>query len=509
MSGTGRLVVVGDALLDRDVDGAADRTCPGAPALVLSEESSLERPGGAGWAALLAAGGDLEVVLVAGVADDGAGARLHRLLSAAGVTVVPLPVRGPTAEKIRLRAGGQVLLRLDRGGDGHVPGPPPAAALAAVRSASAVLVSDYGRGATRQPQLRAALAGTAAPVIWDPHPRGAPAVPGTRLVTPNEPELTALTGRPAVPRAERGRWLAAVAAAAQQLRRRWRTGAVAVTLARDGALLCHAGSTPLVVPVAAPAEGDGCGAGDSFAAAAAGAVARGALVSEAVEAAVASASAYVAGGGPAGVAGAAGAGRSAARAGTAAAGAAGAGGPAAAGAGDPGDVVARVRERGGTVVATGGCFDLLHAGHVATLQAARAFGDCLVVCVNSDRSVARLKGPDRPLLPQEDRVRLLSALRCVDAVVVFDETTPEAVLSRLRPDLWVKGGDYADGTATEPELPEAELLRTWGGQAVVVPFLDGRSTSDLIAAARSGRSRTGAGGGSGPPEDYSRARRGA
>ncbi|HEY8453671.1 MAG TPA: PfkB family carbohydrate kinase [Natronosporangium sp.] len=508
MSGTGRLVVVGDALLDRDVDGAADRTCPGAPALVLAEESSVERPGGAGLAALLAAGGDLEVVLVAGVADDAAGARLHRLLSAGGVTVVPLPVRGPTAEKIRLRAGGQLLLRLDRGGDGHVPGPPPAAALEAIHAASAVLVSDYGRGVTRQPQLRAALAGTAAPVVWDPHPRGAPAVPGTRLVTPNEPELAALTGRPAVPRAERGRWLAAVAGAAQQLRRRWRTGAVAVTLARDGALLCHAGSTPLVVPVPEPAEGDGCGAGDSFAAAAAGAIARGALVSEAVEAAVASASAYVAAGGPACLAGPPGAaGRAGGAAGAVGAGAGAAGGVA--GAGDPGEVVARVRERGGTVVATGGCFDLLHAGHVATLQAARALGDCLVVCVNSDRSVARLKGPDRPLVPQEDRVRLLSALRCVDAVVVFDETTPEAVLSRLRPDLWVKGGDYADGTAAESELPEAELLRTWGGQAVVVPFLDGRSTSDLIAAARSGRSRTGAGGGSGPPEDYSRARRGA
>ncbi|MBX6357764.1 MAG: adenylyltransferase/cytidyltransferase family protein, partial [Micromonosporaceae bacterium] len=152
-------------------------------------------------------------------------------------------------------------------------------------------------------------------------------------------------------------------------------------------------------------------------------------------------------------------------------------------------VVARVRARGGTVVATGGCFDLLHAGHVATLQAARGLGDCLVVCLNSDASVAALKGPGRPLVNQADRARLLAALGCVDAVVVFNEQTPHAVLSWLRPDVWVKGGDYADGGV--PSLPEAELVRRWGGQTVVVPYLAGRSTSQLVAAARSRDGRAG------------------
>jgi D-beta-D-heptose 7-phosphate kinase/D-beta-D-heptose 1-phosphate adenosyltransferase len=132
-------------------------------------------------------------------------------------------------------------------------------------------------------------------------------------------------------------------------------------------------------------------------------------------------------------------------------------------------------------VATGGCFDLLHAGHVATLQAARRLGDCLVVCLNSDAGVRRLKGEDRPVVPQADRVRLLEALGCVDAVVVFDEPTPEAVLAWLRPDVWVKGGDYADGG---PALPEAELVRRWGGQTVIVPYLDGRSTTSLISTVR-------------------------
>ena len=139
--------------------------------------------------------------------------------------------------------------------------------------------------------------------------------------------------------------------------------------------------------------------------------------------------------------------------------------------------IAEVRAAGGTVVATGGCFDLLHAGHARTLAAARGLGDLLIVCLNSDDSVRRLKGRGRPIVQQEDRVELLEALECVDAVVVFDEDTPEAVLAELRPDLWVKGGDYDMDT-----LPEARLLRSWGGQAVTVPLHPARSTSLLAEA---------------------------
>ena len=138
-------------------------------------------------------------------------------------------------------------------------------------------------------------------------------------------------------------------------------------------------------------------------------------------------------------------------------------------------LLARIRSTGGTVVATGGCFDLLHAGHVATLRAARGLGDCLVVCVNSDDSVRRLKGPSRPLVTAADRARVLEALEFVDAVVVFDEDTPSAVLEQLRPDVWAKGGDYAGA-----DLPEAAVLQRWGGQAVVLPYLDGHSTTALV-----------------------------
>jgi rfaE bifunctional protein nucleotidyltransferase chain/domain len=143
------------------------------------------------------------------------------------------------------------------------------------------------------------------------------------------------------------------------------------------------------------------------------------------------------------------------------------------------ELVTSVHARRGTVVATGGCFDLLHAGHVATLNAARALGDCLIVCINSDASVRRRKGPDRPLQSVADRRRVLEGLRAVDAVLVFDEDTPRQVLPMIRPDIWVKGGDYAGA-----ELPETDLLRSWGGEVVTVPYLPGRSTSGLVELSR-------------------------
>jgi rfaE bifunctional protein nucleotidyltransferase chain/domain/rfaE bifunctional protein kinase chain/domain len=443
------LVVVGDTLLDRDVDGRVQRIAPDAPAPVLDEESAADRPGGAGLAAVMATGHGYDVALVTALADDAGGARLGELLTTAGVAVYALPMAGATPEKVRLRAGGQVLLRLDRGGTGEVPhAGVPDATLDLLRRAKAILVSDYGRGVARHPRLREAVERSGAPVVWDPHPNGPAPVPGVRLVTPNEAEVRRLSGD-----AGGGSTLATAQRAGHVLRQRWRAGAVAVTVGAKGAILCHAGPAPLVVPAPVEAVGDTCGAGDRFAASAALALAGGALVSEAVQDAVAAATAYVAGDRAAAAGKPARAEREVTR------------------------LLAGMRAAGATVVATGGCFDLLHVGHLATLQAARKLGDCLIVCLTADDSVRALKGPDRPLNPQADRSRLIAALDCVDAVVVFDEPTPEAVLTWIRPDVWVKGGDY-----TEP--PEAELVRHWGGQAVIVPYVDGRSTTRTIAAAR-------------------------
>ena len=462
---TGPLVVVGDALLDRDVLGRVERVCPDAPAPVVDEEEERVRPGGAGLAASLAAGDGRDVVLVTALGEDESAARLAGLLAGTGVRVVNLGLRGPTPEKIRVRSGSHNLLRLDRACRQLAPvGEPDGEVEAVLRGASGVLVSDYGRGVTASSALRRMVASLAprVPVVWDPHPRGGDPVPGCRLLTPNRSEAA---GR--VPEVE-GDGLAAQAKRAARLRDRSRAAAVVVTMGKSGALLVEGDGPPFVVPAAPAPAGDPCGAGDRFASSAAALLASGALVEEAVVGAVAAASAFVAAGGAAAL-------RFEPDDRSATSGAPSPGHHEQPDQPDPFAVVESVRGRGGTVVATGGCFDLLHAGHVGLLEGARALGDCLVVCLNSDRSVERLKGPGRPVAPQEDRGAVLLALECVDAVAVFDEDTPAAILDKLRPDVFVKGGDYA-GT----DLPEAHLLAEWGGQAVILPYLPGRSTSRML-----------------------------
>ena len=242
----------------------------------------------------------------------------------------------------------------------------------------------------------------------------------------------------------------------------WKADAICVTRGARGALLVTAEAPPVALAAPEVPSGDSCGAGDRFASRLAGALARGLTVTDAAREAVTVSAMFVAAGGA----------RAGLRAGAAPIGAAA---PAWT---DGVRIAETVRAAGGTVVATGGCFDLLHAGHVSTLAAARRLGDCLIVCVNSDASVQRLKGASRPLVGQDDRAAVLTALGCVDAVVIFDEDTPADVLRTLRPHVWVKGGDY-EGV----RLPEAEVLAEWGGRAFVLPYLDGHSTSRLIEEA--------------------------
>ncbi|HLH47472.1 MAG TPA: PfkB family carbohydrate kinase [Acidimicrobiales bacterium] len=502
----GPLVVVGDALLDRDVEGVVERVCPDAPVPVLDEQARRARPGGAALTAALAAarvadavpesGSRRPVVLVTAVGADTAGDELRGLLERAGVEVVDLGLDGPTPEKIRLRTRGQSLLRLDRGGaDGRTGPADPARAV--LEAASAVVVADYGRGLAGRDDLRALLAAGRAPVVWDPHPRGPAPVPGARLVTPNVAELA---GRPTA-----ADDLAGVAAAARVARTAWQAHDVAVTLGERGALVVSGDGPPLAVPARPVVGGDTCGAGDCFSAVAGLALADGALPSEAVVVAVDAAAEFVAAGGagafppspaPAGghrslAHGAAGSGAGAAGVGAGAAGVGGGVPVGAAGAPDhsarPGDaddavrLAARARADGRIVVATGGCFDVLHAGHLRLLHAARALGDVLVVCVNSDASVRRLKGPGRPVVPEADRAALLASISGVDAVALFDDDTPAALLDRIGPHVWVKGGDYQGR-----QLPEQETLARWQAETVVVPYLDGRSTTGLLARVGTG-----------------------
>jgi len=454
-----RVVVVGDTLLDRDIEGVVDRICPDAPVPVVQARSVHPRPGGAGLAAALLAADGRPVTLLSALAGDDVGRELAALLSGLGVEVCDLGLDGQTPEKVRVRAAGQSLLRIDHGDRPRPVGALSDQARRCLDGAAAVLVADYGRGMAASGEVRAALAALPArvPLVWDPHPRGPEPITGVRLATPNAAEAARL-----VPDAG-GHPIAAASARGAALVERWGAGTVAVTLGARGALLASLDGPPLLVPAPTVEGGDPCGAGDRFAGAAAAALADGALVSEAVEAGVAAASCFVAAGGAAAAFGG------------------GTGPPAHAG-GLRGRsteaVLAAVRAEGGTVVATGGCFDLLHAGHVGMLQAARRLGDCLVVCLNGDESVRRLKGADRPLQSQDDRAAVLLALDCVDAVAVFDEDTPVEVLERLRPEVFCKGADYA-----VTDLPEARTLARWGGQAVVLPYLQGRSTTRLVKEA--------------------------
>jgi rfaE bifunctional protein nucleotidyltransferase chain/domain len=143
------------------------------------------------------------------------------------------------------------------------------------------------------------------------------------------------------------------------------------------------------------------------------------------------------------------------------------------------------RASGLRLVFTNGVFDLIHAGHVAYLSAARSLGDILLVGLNSDASVRALKGPERPIVPEEDRAAVLLALRAVDAVVIFSEPTASRILADVRPAIYVKGGDYAlSGSASGTPLPEEPVVRAYGGEVHLIPYLTGRSTTDLIRRIR-------------------------
>ncbi|MGH3870050.1 MAG: PfkB family carbohydrate kinase [Pseudonocardiaceae bacterium] len=442
--------MVGDVLLDRDVIGTVDRLSPECPVPIVSDTHTVDRPGGAGLAAVLAARKPgWRITLVGGIGQDAPGARVRELLNQAGVEVIDLATGGTTAVQTRIRAADRTLLRYDTA---HAPPhlrPLPDEARSRLDDAAAVVVCDYGRGITAHNELRRALMDAARhrPLVWDPHPKGAAPVPGTALAVPNADEALALCGT-AEPRD-----LAGDTARAIRLLAVWPAKQVAITRGPGGAVLvADADAHPLVVP-ARPTAGDTCGAGDEFAVTAAVMLGTGRLPSHAAAAAVEAATAYVQAGGPAGLH----APRPAERPG-------------------PLELAARVRAFDGKVVGAVGCFDLLHAGHLSLLAQARRLGDVLVVCINSDDSVRRLKVEDRPVVGEHERAALLEALDCVDSVLVFAEDTPERVLSELRPDIWVKGGDYGG-----QRIAEADLVESWGGKVVVVPYLDGHSTTSRIA----------------------------
>jgi D-beta-D-heptose 7-phosphate kinase/D-beta-D-heptose 1-phosphate adenosyltransferase len=468
-----RLLVVGDLMLDHWVWGRVSRISPEAPIPVVDVERYSHTPGGAANVVsnLRALGAEVDLLGVVG-ADD-AGRRLRGLLARQGVGVQGILAdrRRPTTLKTRIIAHSQQVVRADY--EERTPLDPATARklLKWVKERrhlyAGVLFSDYGKGMfadTLLPEMLHTLRHL--PSVGGPKPESLERFRGVEVATLNASEARAATGQD-TSQAE------GLRAAGEDLLARLGGKGVVITRGEQGMALFLPGQPPHTVPALAEQVFDVSGAGDTVLAVVGLCHATGVSLDEAVRLASHAAAVVVRKVGTATVSR-----RELLQA-----------------------IVhsevrptskilersalqerlaeMRAEEAGLKVVFTNGCFDLLHVGHLRTLQRARALGDVLVVGVNSDASVARLKGPGRPLNPQQDRAELLAGLACVDYVVIFEEDTPEATLAALRPDVHVKGGDYR-----EEDLPESDLVRSWGGQVVLAELVPGRSTSALVEQIR-------------------------
>ncbi len=466
-----RVAVVGDIMLDRYVYGEAERISPEAPVPVLRVREEVEMLGGAGNVLRNLAALGAQAACVAAVGDDADGARIGALIAkeaGAGAHLAVLAGR-TSSRKTRFVAGGHQLLRVDRERAEPLSGAAEDALVArvapALAGAKAVILSDYGKGALTAGVIAAVLAAAAkarAPVLADPKGRDFAKYRGAALVTPNRKELGEATGMPAATDAE-------VEAAARTIRERAGVAAVLATRGAEGMTLLDQNGAVHHIAAEAREVFDVSGAGDTVIAAAAAGLAAGLSLLDAVRIANCAAGIVV---GKAGTAVAhpeeiraalerqelsAAQGKIASRAAAM-------------------ERAALWRRRGLRVGFTNGVFDLLHPGHMHLLAQARAACDRLVVGLNSDASVRRLKGNGRPVQAEAARATVLAGLADVDLVTVFPEDTPEALIAALRPDVLVKGADY-----TMETVVGAELVKSYGGRVVLAELLPGHSTSATVA----------------------------
>ena len=469
------VVVVGDVVLDEWRWARAHRLCREAPAPVLTVRGSTDAAGGAGNTAANLARLGARAVLVAPVGDDSGGRRVRDAVARHGVRDRTVTATGyQTPVKRRLVADGQIVVREDTGGTA----PAPDAAVAVIDTLKSLLrgerspvlcVCDYGLGAVSDPvrQWLIAHRDHFATVALDAHRLERWRGLAPTLVTPSFAEAAEIWGLAPGPVPDRTQ---VTQARIEELVTALGADIVAVTLDVDGAIVADAaGRLHRTCAHPAPAS-HAVGAGDAYLAAMTLAVASGAPLRLAAETAQLAAAVTVTDVGTcvcdrdAVLAAAVFSGSGSKRM-------------------DRDAVVALVRARraqGARVVFTNGCFDVLHRGHVAYLEEGRRLGDLLIVAVNSDASVRRLKGPQRPVNQEEDRAAVLAALSCVDAVVVFDGDSPADLIEAVRPDVYVKGGDYP------PEMvPEAPLVRRLGGEVRVLSYVPDRSTSAIIDRIRS------------------------
>ncbi len=476
------IVVVGDVMLDRYWHGPADRVSPEAPVPVINVRQQEQRPGGAANVALNLVSLGAQCTLVGLIGDDEAGRELTATLSAAGVNCDFVPVPDwPTIVKLRLLAQKQQLIRADF--EAPVPDIGASERISVVQNkvekhlkkADVLILEDYDKGAIEDPQaLIHAAINAAVPVLVDPKMKPLSVYTQATVIKPNEKEFMFAMGRDdhgrPIARTQGGsnKELEQRAAAAQELCRELQVDGLVVTRGGEGMDLCTAEEVRHIP--ARPVEVyDVTGAGDTTAAGLAVGMALKWPLLDCARIANVAASLVVAKSGTSPVTG-----------------------PElrvvlAQAVADRGHLsrqelamaVADAQANGDRVVFTNGCFDILHAGHVTYLEEAAALGDRLVVAINDDASVTRLKGAGRPVIPVEGRSRVLEGLACVDWVVSFAEDTPESLLELLKPDILVKGGDYdAAGVVG------ADIVKGYGGQVQVLSLVADVSTTAIVERIR-------------------------
>lgn len=472
-----RVLVVGDAMLDRFVSGEVKRISPEAPIPVLRVTSETRMPGGAGNVVRNLAALGARVTFVAVTGDDTAGRELAEALSADPLVESALktdPARATTI-KVRYVAGNQQMLRADWEADAAISAETAAAALKAatddIASYGAVVLSDYDKGVLADGRAEAVIEAArkaGVPVVVDPKGDGYERYTGADLITPNRKELEQAAKSPA-PDTD------AICAAAGRLIAAHGLGGILVTRSADGMTLVPKSGEPHHLAAESREVFDVSGAGDTVVAALAAMIASGADLRDAACVANTAAGIVVA------------------KVGTAACHASEL--IAALHHKDLSDAeakvltdtqalerIARWRRQGLKVGFTNGCFDLLHPGHVSLLHQARAACDRLIVGLNSDASVRQLKGEDRPVQNEAARSTVLASLSSVDLVVIFGEETPLELIDTLRPDVLVKGADY-----TVEQVVGAELVQGWGGEVVLADLKDGFSTTATIERLNSNR----------------------
>jgi D-beta-D-heptose 7-phosphate kinase / D-beta-D-heptose 1-phosphate adenosyltransferase len=464
-AGNASVLVIGDVMLDEYIIGDSRRISPEAPEPVIEESERLAVPGGAANVAVnvTAMGGTARLISVVG--DDDDAASMRRELIALGVAVDGLitdPSR-PTTRKTRMIARGTQVLRVDREHTGPINAALEQQLAEAVIAApeEVVVVSDYAKGVVA-PGLIQRITAAGKRVIVDPKSRDFTTYAGAFLITPNRAELATAADSDCADLMETecaGRKIMDAAGIAHLL----------VTLGPEGMLLIDRDGAADHIHTRAREVYDVTGAGDTVIASIAAATAAGATLADACHLATIAAGIVVgkhrtATATPAEIMDYA-FGQSAAD-----------------------KIVTRdtlreqikeLKHAGRRIVFTNGCFDLMHIGHITYLNDARALGDVLVIGLNTDDSVRRLKGPLRPIIPESERSHVLAALECVDFVVLFDDDTPRDLITEVRPDILAKGEDY-----TVEEVVGHDIVSEYGGEVRLIPLVGGVSTSTIIERIR-------------------------